>query len=546
MSLFSDVIEWTDSSGTTHYYRLSDSALAYSDAFSAAESSQYSGLSGHLVTITSAEEQQFIEQNASVLGFDSNTFLWMGLERTVSPTASQTQPNSSDEILWVTGEQFEYENWVEPAGVNGPFWDLDREYAAITGTDTEPFRETFEWIWYVPTNELNYIIEYEQGRLSGVYFDGSLVGTGTPYFGEEGAGTILLTLSPDSQSSSKTVKLIDGGGIDIYLDFDGSGKYLIRVVNANGDELSSSALNTGSETTFAISYHAVNGSLEIHTQSESVTLSGLGSWGTPTSSGQVGAGYEGYISQIANYDLVMDVSTYLSAPSSLDVNSSALREYYDLTSAVNTTSIADARPDIKGSYSLDFNKSVTSVNSAMEGEVRFWASDALMEGVSVNVTELSGNLVQIESFNSDSNGKYYLKNVPSEQHELSVEKAYDSSEVGNSITAADALSALKLAVGLNPNPNQESVLAYQYMAADVNKDGRVSAADALSILKMAVNIDDAITPSWEFVSEDQVSDLALDRNDVSWAAIHDTLQVNEFNKDLYGVLLGDVNGSFIA
>jgi len=43
-----------------------------------------------------------------------------------------------------------------------------------------------------------------------------------------------------------------------------------------------------------------------------------------------------------------------------------------------------------------------------------------------------------------------------------------------------------------------------------------------------------------------VSGLALDRNDVSWAAIHDTLQVNEFNKDLYGVLLGDVNGSFIA
>lgn len=35
-------------------------------------------------------------------------------------------------------------------------------------------------------------------------------------------------------------------------------------------------------------------------------------------------------------------------------------------------------------------------------------------------------------------------------------------------------------MGLNPNSDGSEVFSYQYLAADVNKDGRVNAADALT------------------------------------------------------------------
>ena len=78
---------------------------------------------------------------------------------------------------------------------------------------------------------------------------------------------------------------------------------------------------------------------------------------------------------------------------------------------------------------------------------------------------------------------------------------------GASITAADALAALKLAVGLNPNPvsattgTQALVSPYQFMAADVAHTGVVTAADALAILRMAVGLPSASQPSWEFVND---------------------------------------------
>ncbi len=85
-----------------------------------------------------------------------------------------------------------------------------------------------------------------------------------------------------------------------------------------------------------------------------------------------------------------------------------------------------------------------------------------------------------------------------------------TSDIGNAITSADALAALKMAVGLNPNPDPDGtgpliapvVSPYQFMAADViGTDGRVTSADVLAILKMAVKLPTAPAKEWMFVEE---------------------------------------------
>ncbi|NBS66639.1 MAG: hypothetical protein EBT33_20275, partial [Betaproteobacteria bacterium] len=75
------------------------------------------------------------------------------------------------------------------------------------------------------------------------------------------------------------------------------------------------------------------------------------------------------------------------------------------------------------------------------------------------------------------------------------------------VTASDALAALKLAVGRNPNlrPSPEAdplpVSPYQLLSADVDRNGKVTAADALNVLKMAIGRADAPSAHWEFVPE---------------------------------------------
>ena len=130
-------------------------------------------------------------------------------------------------------------------------------------------------------------------------------------------------------------------------------------------------------------------------------------------------------------------------------------------------------------------------------------------------------------------------------YDLQVSKAIDTSVV-NAVRANDALAALKIAVGLNPNGDGGEVVSYQYLAADVNKDGHVNAADALNILKMAVHLSTAPTGEWLFVSDSVGSDV-MSRTSVHWPA--DTLPVmidHNLDLQLIGIVKGDVNGSWVA
>ena len=123
------------------------------------------------------------------------------------------------------------------------------------------------------------------------------------------------------------------------------------------------------------------------------------------------------------------------------------------------------------------------------------------------------------------------------------------SDIGNAVTSFDALAALKIAVGINPNASvngvQLALSPFQIMSADVvGTDGRVTSADALAILKMSVGIPTAPTMEWMFVEETR--DLSgLSRTNASW---DHTINVNvqgDTTQNLVGFIKGDVNGSWV-
>jgi Ca2+-binding RTX toxin-like protein len=163
---------------------------------------------------------------------------------------------------------------------------------------------------------------------------------------------------------------------------------------------------------------------------------------------------------------------------------------------------------------------------------------------------------------SDASGQYSLIELQAGSYDITASRAV--TDIGNAITSADALAALKMAVGLNPNPDPDGtgplsapvVSPYQFMAADVvGTDWRVTSADALAILKMAVKLPTAPTKEWMFVEEtrdfwnETTGQFTLTRNSTNWDhSISTNLQAGTANGtvNLVGVLKGDVNGSWAA
>ena len=113
------------------------------------------------------------------------------------------------------------------------------------------------------------------------------------------------------------------------------------------------------------------------------------------------------------------------------------------------------------------------------------------------------------------------------------------------ITAADALDALKLSVGLAASKGSSWK---ELIAADVNHSGSVTAADALEILKISVGLN-AIQPSWVFVPTDAGNNpnlATMTRSAVSYKGDVDLSVVSAPDAvSVTGILLGDVNNSWL-
>jgi large repetitive protein len=151
--------------------------------------------------------------------------------------------------------------------------------------------------------------------------------------------------------------------------------------------------------------------------------------------------------------------------------------------------------------------------------------------------------VALDSMTTGADGICQHINMPDGTYVLTSAKGSGLAEA-DAVTAIDALAALKMAVGMNPNTDGSAVSSYQFLAADVNKDGIIRAADALNILKMAVKLDSAPAQEWLFVPE-IVGSESMSRNQVIWPdnPIPVSLDVDQ-DLHLIGIVKGDVDGSW--
>jgi hypothetical protein len=185
----------------------------------------------------------------------------------------------------------------------------------------------------------------------------------------------------------------------------------------------------------------------------------------------------------------------------------------------------------------------------LNGVVYHWSQHSLVNGAEIN--RIADTEVKAAT---NAQGQYTFEETPEGNYELSASQALTDSDTNRTITSADALAALKIAVGLNPNSDPDgdgplealAVSPYQLIAADINQDGRVTSADALAILKVAVGLSDALKPSWALVEDSQALwSTHSDKSKVFNASQSYALSYpDQTQANFAAILLGDVNASW--
>jgi Ca2+-binding RTX toxin-like protein len=111
------------------------------------------------------------------------------------------------------------------------------------------------------------------------------------------------------------------------------------------------------------------------------------------------------------------------------------------------------------------------------------------------------------------------------------------------ITSLDALDALKLSVGLKPSSGTAD--AYDFIAADFNQDGKVTSLDALDILKNSVGLSTAQSPKWVFIDGDKDYS-SITKSSVTYESGVSLTDVSvDATANIKGILIGDVNASYV-
>jgi hypothetical protein len=199
-------------------------------------------------------------------------------------------------------------------------------------------------------------------------------------------------------------------------------------------------------------------------------------------------------------------------------------------------------------------------DSSVSGKVYHWGSQTMLDNVSIKIhSQTDGEMMSSDV--TDLSGTFAMTGLAAGDVTLTVER--DAQDVNDSqaITYDDVVAALKMAVGLNPNAimngHQNAVTPYQFIAADINKDGRITSFDALSILRMSLSEPDAIEQEWMFVTESadfwneyaiDVDDVFnIDKSSVEWDSDPTAMTLTHPDEmNFVGVLLGDVDNSWSA
>ncbi len=178
--------------GTGHYYEYVDGQTSWDGAVASAELLSHAGLPGHLVTITSEEENEFI--NVTFPSGESQFFAWIG----------GSEPNDDGTWLWGSGPEsgiqfseygtptppFYYANW---GGIEPNDFNPGEDFAAINLGDEFANVLPGEWIDSPNPNPSDpihgMVVEYEQE---------------TGIMGDSAAGASSLFRSPAIAQPSPT------------------------------------------------------------------------------------------------------------------------------------------------------------------------------------------------------------------------------------------------------------------------------------------------------------------------------------------------------
>jgi hypothetical protein len=180
--------------------------------------------------------------------------------------------------------------------------------------------------------------------------------------------------------------------------------------------------------------------------------------------------------------------------------------------------------------------------SNLSAETLLSLSD-MESGAATAATPLGWRNSESSSYSSASSG-YVFSELGNNSYEIFASEA-SNIQAAKAFTANDALLALRLALGLTQT--ERTVSPFELIAADINRDGRVSVFDAYAIAQKALGLAEA--PPTEFVFLDANADLSgINRRSVNYSegvsfAGHAD---GDYDVALVGVLLGDVNHSFVA
>lgn len=250
---------------------------------------------------------------------------------------------------------------------------------------------------------------------------------------------------------------------------------------------------------------------------------------------------------LAGTDLDGNTLTFakVADPSHGTVSINATTGAYTYTPALNYNG-SDSFTFKVNDGTLDSAVATVSITIApitdIAGHIYHWKSHSLMQGVQIADGAITST--------TDGNGNF-LFNASNPNSDLLI-PTLAAQNTGSAIDITDALAALKIAVGRNPNEDGSPVSPYQYIAADVNEDGVVTSADALAIYKMALNRTDAPAAKWLFVNEaedfwnEAVNSFTTSRKSVVYDKSLDVNTQQDVNVNLVAVLKGDVNGSWAS
>jgi hypothetical protein len=125
-------------------------------------------------------------------------------------------------------------------------------------------------------------------------------------------------------------------------------------------------------------------------------------------------------------------------------------------------------------------------------------------------------------------------------------KAPTETNKAGAVNLTDAISILKMIVGLPVNANNAPLSPYQAIAADFDQSGDVNLTGAIGVLKMVVGL--AVpAPAWKYFDDAKLTyNAAQLLNHKTWSAgsAIDSSSIADSTVKLIGVLTGDVDGSW--